>query len=238
MVNNHPKHPMKNPNWQRDEVILALDLYFRLKPGQVSATNPNIISLSALLNQLPWFDRKADHESFRNPNGVSLKLSNFLAIDPLYPGKGMASFSKLDETVFNEFKDNKKLLADIASNIKKAIGSQVFVAQNNENASDEAEEHFAKEGKILYRLHRYKERNASLVKKKKQQHLKKYGNLACELCLFDFYAVYGEVRRGFAECHHKSPLYLLDAEKTTTLDDLMIVCANCHRMVHRGWEMG
>lgn len=227
---------MKNPNWERDEIILALDLYFRLKPGQISAISPDVITLSKLLNQLPRLNGKLENESFRNPNGVSLKLSNFLAIDKSYPGKGMAAYSKLDEIVFNEFNDQKEILATIALNIKRAIQTAVLSNPQSEVIIDE-EEHFAKEGKVLYRLHRYKERKASLVNKKKQQYLKKHGNLACELCQFDFYAVYGEVGKGFAECHHKSPLYLLDAERTTRLDDLMIVCANCHRMVHRGWKV-
>jgi len=41
---------MRNPKWHRDKVILALDLYFRLEAGQVHASNPEIIELSALLN--------------------------------------------------------------------------------------------------------------------------------------------------------------------------------------------
>ena len=33
----------RNPKWQRDELILALDLYFRLEPGQIDARNPLIV---------------------------------------------------------------------------------------------------------------------------------------------------------------------------------------------------
>ncbi|WP_421941915.1 HNH endonuclease [Pedobacter sp.] len=224
---------MKNPNWERDEVMLALDLYFNLKPGQISANNVDITNLSNLLNRLPRFDGKPDNGSFRNPNGVSLKMSNFLAIDPSYDGKGMAAYSKLDESIFNEFKDQQDLLSEIAKSIKKAIETSDFIKV--ESALAKEENSFAKEGKILYRLHRYKERNVSLVNRKKQQYLKRHGNLACELCRFDFHAVYGEVGKDFAECHHKTPLYSLDVETNTHLDDLMIICSNCHRMVHRGW---
>lgn len=32
----------RNPKWQRDELILALDLYFQLEPGQLHAKNPHI----------------------------------------------------------------------------------------------------------------------------------------------------------------------------------------------------
>lgn len=73
---------MRNPKWQRDEIILALDLYFNLESGQMNATNNDIIELSKILNQLPIHENRPDEVRFRNPNGVALKLSNFLAIDP------------------------------------------------------------------------------------------------------------------------------------------------------------
>ena len=79
---------MKNPKWHRDEIILALDLYFDKDLGSIDARNPKIIALSELLNKLPIFDYKPDQETFRNPNGVTLKLSNFKALDPYYEGKG------------------------------------------------------------------------------------------------------------------------------------------------------
>lgn len=88
---------MKNPKWHRDEIILALELYFELRPGEIHARNPRIIALSEILNKLPIYTNRPDAVRFRNPNGVALKLSNFLAIDPAYHGSGMASYSKLDK---------------------------------------------------------------------------------------------------------------------------------------------
>lgn len=49
---------MKNPTWQRDELILALDLYFQLEPGQIHGRNPQVEELSELLNQLPIHARE------------------------------------------------------------------------------------------------------------------------------------------------------------------------------------
>jgi len=97
---------LKNPKWHRDELIL--DLYLRLKPGEIHAKNPEIIELSDILNKLPIHNEKPDAVKFRNANGVGLKLSNFLAIEPSYLGKGMASYSKLDKEVFEEFREQKK----------------------------------------------------------------------------------------------------------------------------------
>lgn len=88
---------MRNPKWHRDEIILALNLYLDPYRGSIDSRNPNIIELSNLLNMLPIFEVKPDSEKFRNPNGVSLKMSNFLALDPKYHGRGMSSYSKLDK---------------------------------------------------------------------------------------------------------------------------------------------
>ncbi|WFY38463.1 HNH endonuclease [Enterobacter ludwigii] len=89
------------------------------------------------------------------------------------------------------------------------------------------------EGRPILRLHLSRERDPSLVKKKKQSVFEKTGKLACEICSVDFKNTYGELGQGFAECHHKSPLSLRDDNQETKLEDLAIVCANCHRMLHR-----
>lgn len=227
---------MRNPKWHRDELILAIDLYFKLEPGQIHARNPAIIELSKILNSLPFSESKTDAERYRNPNGVGLKLSNFLAIDPDYKGKGMQSYSKLDEQVFNEFRNNRALLQKLANNIRDILAQVDLVEELKVPiAEDEEDGYSAPEGKLLYRLHRYRERTRTLVNKKKKEHLKKHGSLACELCSFDFEKTYGDVGRGFIECHHRTPLSELTPNTKTTLNDLMLICSNCHRMVHRGW---
>lgn len=56
----------------------------------------------------------------------------------------------------------------------------------------------------------------------------------CMICGFDFEKVYGELGANYIEVHHIKPLASLDEE--TTVDprtDLVCVCANCHRMLHR-----
>lgn len=226
---------MKNPNWQRDELILALNLYFKLEPGQIHASNPEIIELSSLLNKLPIHEIRPDVEKFRNPNGVGLKLSNFLAIDPDYSGKGMSSTSKLDKEIFFEFVNDKERLADLAGQIKDAVQNEELNFKLYRIPDEEDEElSFVNEGRVIYKLHKYRERNSKINKKKKANHLKQFGNLACEACGFDFFEVYGELGEGFIECHHRVPLSDLDAETKTRLDDLALVCANCHRILHRG----
>ena len=59
------------------------------------------------------------------------------------------------------------------------------------------------------------------------------GALAREVCGFDFAQRYGERGKDFAECHHIIPLADLVGAAKTRLQELAIVCANCHRMIHR-----
>jgi len=224
---------MRNPKWHRDEIILALELYFRTEPGQISKSNPEIIELSEILNKLPIHDVKPDEAKFRNPNGVTLKLSNLLAIDPNYEGKGMTSFSKLDEKVFYEFCDNRQELVRLANQIKKTVNNTELNLKLYYVPEEEGETEGVREGRVIYKLHKYRERNSKLTSKKKATYLKKNGKLDCEICKFDFQEFYGELGKGYIECHHKVPLSDIDSETETKQEDLALVCSNCHRMLHR-----
>ena len=42
-----------------------------------------------------------------------------------------------------------------------------------------------------------------------------------------------ELGDGFIEVHHLAPLFSDSQPRRTTLDDLLLVCSNCHRMIHR-----
>lgn len=53
-------------------------------------------------------------------------------------------------------------------------------------------------------------------------------------CGFDFEAVYGEAGKDFIEVHHIKPLS--DVGEDVEVDpekDLVCVCSNCHRIIHR-----
>jgi predicted HNH restriction endonuclease len=67
----------------------------------------------------------------------------------------------------------------------------------------------------------------------KERALDEHGQLPCAACTFDFASVYGEIGRGFIECHHLLALADLVAERATRVSELALVCSNCHRMIHR-----
>lgn len=76
-------------------------------------------------------------------------------------------------------------------------------------------------------------RNPALARAAKER----FGT-ACQACGFDFGAAYGAVGDGYAEVHHLSPLSERpegdwSQRLTTSVDQVAVLCANCHRVVHR-----
>ena len=99
--------------------------------------------------------------------------------------------------------------------------------------SDDPEEEDFPEGRVLYRVHRTHERNPELVNRAKTLALKQGGTLAGVVCDFDFFKTYGSVGKHFIECHHTIPVSELSEGMTTKIADVVLVCSNCHRMLHR-----
>lgn len=221
---------MKNSRWSRDEIILTLDFYHQNYPSIPEQNSQEIIDLSSKLRKLQIRLGEDINEMYRNPNGVYMKLMNFHHLNPNHSGKGLSGASKLDEIIFDEFQNNIGKLNKISNSITKVINSDEPVMLYD---VDDDDEFISQEGKLLTRIHRYRERDKKIVKRKKDQTLKQTGSMKCEGCGFDFNETYGEHGRGFIECHHTKPISeMIDGEKTT-LKDLSLVCSNCHRMIHR-----
>jgi hypothetical protein len=89
------------------------------------------------------------------------------------------------------------------------------------------------EGKEKFELHKLKERNRTLIKIAKQIQISKDPKLCCEICSFSFLEKYGQLGEGFIEAHHTFPISELTEETSTKIEDLIFVCSNCHRMLHR-----
>ena len=57
----------------------------------------------------------------------------------------------------------------------------------------------------------------------------------CAVCGFDFEQMYGELGKGFIEVHHINPISNIAEEHEVNAEtDLVCVCSNCHRMIHKG----
>lgn len=227
---------MKNPPWHRDELILALELYLRHKPSIPAKNSSEIMELSELLNKLRLHSCSYRDERYRNPNSVHMKLRNFLRLDPAYQGSGLQRGGKAEETVWQEFANEPERCRQLAEAIRAIVSSDEALQEtSNEEEVDGVEE--AEEGLILTKVHRLRERSQKLVNQRKSKFLKEHGHLFCEACGFDFEQTYGEHGKGFIECHHLKPLHTLRPGEKTHIEDLALVCSNCHRMLHakRPW---
>ena len=217
----------RNPPWSRDEVILALDLYFRHEGRDPGDTHPDVIELSVFLREMA---SEAGQATYRNGNGVAMKLMNFRSLDPVFTskgGKGLNSASKLDREVWEEFFNRRLELAVAAEAIR--VGAKQAM---DDDSLEEVESYEAKEGRVSYRFHRTLERDRKIVAMRKDAALKKAGRLDCEACGFDFASAYGERGAGYIEAHHTNPIHAMKPGDLTKLSDLALLCANCHRMVH------
>jgi len=81
-----------------------------------------------------------------------------------------------------------------------------------------------------FRLHTRIERNAKLT-----QLVKKVRGHVCEVCSLNFEDSYGDIGKDYIEAHHLRPLSSLKGLRVAMdpLADFAVLCANCHRMVHR-----
>lgn len=221
-----------NPDWSRDELILALDLYFentQVIPGKESKA---VNDLSAMLNAMHQAMGTRAGSTIRNANGVYLKLMNIRSVDPAYRAQGkvgMQSGGKIEKALWAEYVGRRERLAKDAAEIRKAITSLDVKAIDTTDA-DAAYE--GEEGGVIIRLHKRYERDSRLVAAKRKAS-KASGSLKCEACDFDFAMVYGALGSDYIEVHHTKPVHLMAPGSKTRLADLALLCANCHRMAHR-----
>ena len=98
-----------------------------------------------------------------------------------------------------------------------------------ENSTDEYGE-----GRKQLKQHMVRERNPKLVQVAKEKFKQRHsGRLFCEICGFDFFLTYGSIGEDYIEVHHKKPVSKMKEGGKTKVEDVAVVCSNCHRMIHR-----
>lgn len=89
------------------------------------------------------------------------------------------------------------------------------------------------EGRRVVRRQVTRQRNPALVQYVKDEHMALYGDLRCAVCDMSFREVYGDVGAGYIEVHHPEPMADADDVQVNDAEDMVLLCANCHRMAHR-----
>lgn len=132
--------------------------------------------------------------------------------------KGFKKFNSVAQNIPEEYMDAINKLC------KKKKKSQVPVLEGNESFVVNK----AEGNRIEFFTTRY-ERNL----KYREAAIKIHGT-QCQICGFDFEKMYGYIGKNYIEVHHKKPLFSLEEEMIPNLEtDMITVCSNCHRMIHR-----
>jgi 5-methylcytosine-specific restriction protein A len=119
-----PERPGKQ--WTPEERALALQLY--LRHGMLNKTHPLVAQLSEELNERAFHPEAGTRSDFRNPAGVALKLANFAALDPSYPGAGMSRTSAGDLQTWDEYSGDEDALDTYAAVIRSSSDAAAPVA--------------------------------------------------------------------------------------------------------------
>lgn len=112
-------------------------------------------------------------------------------------------------------------------------GSALTLVEADAKPEVEAEEITGKEGRILTRLHVYKERDRKFAKQVRDHYRHANGGkLMCEACGVVPVDKYGDAGDRSMEAHHKVPIEELQPDSITLVGDMAMVCATCHRIIH------
>lgn len=95
----------------------------------------------------------------------------------------------------------------------------------------------ALEGRKRLVTHLRRERSGDLVIAKRNEMRAAKGCLCCEACELSERELPAAIGEACFEVHHLIPLSELTEERPTKLADLCLLCANCHRMIHRSDPM-
>lgn len=215
-------------DWVYDELVLAADLVSRNGWTGVRASSSEAQQLSALLRRGQLHDGEILPDKFRSASSIQRKSYDIATADETYAGTPTRG-GRLDALVIAAFRADAAAMQARAAAVRRMLD----VGETLPVESDEVDDSSAREGGILEHIARRRERDQGLRRRKIQAVAAAGGAIACEVCAFDFAKVYGERGEGYIEVHHVVPLHV-SGETDTDLDDLALLCANCHRMCHRG----
>ncbi len=219
-------HGHGNPNWTKDETILALNLLFKLNGANPSPNSKEVIQLSTTLNQLPIHSLQVRKNHFRNPASVAFKVLNLKSVAT---GKGLQNVSKMDKEVWNDFGDKPELVAQLTLEI---IKDSVLFNESEELNNVVPDDETFSEGKIITETHKRKERNPKL-RKTIIADRRQSNTLFCDICGIKPYFNNSIEDVSIFECHHIIPLSQYSGLSETKKEDIAFLCANCHKAIHK-----
>ncbi len=222
--------PKREPDWVRDESILLVDLVRQSGWRTARPDSREISELSDMLQKMPFHPMNTRGERFRNRAGVAFIAGQIVAVRRKIPGAA-GKIGQVHIEVTREYEVDEARMIAVAQQIRDTLSDpglldEIETLTDVDELMDEVPE-----GRLIARTHFARERNRKRRLEKIVQHRTHHGRLDCQTCGFDFEQTYGEHGEGYIECHHVVPLHESGPTKTR-LEDLILLCANCHRMIH------
>ena len=131
----------------------------------------------------------------------------------------------------NQLRSVRRLTAQSARLLQDAWYDQQYTPQSVDDFLELSEDDQAyNEGRQVVRTMKQRQRNKRLVQDAKARFKQQHGgHLHCEVCGFDFSATYGVE---YIEAHHEREMSSYTDDDSTTVDEMRMLCANCHRIAH------
>lgn len=225
---------MRSPQWTTEEMVPAAKLAHLCEWRGVNANTSGVPQLSELLRRAPFHPGAEADPKFRSPNSVGLKVNNLIAHHPSKAGAGLRT-SASEAPIVADFIRNTGAMVAYANEIEHSIlssrGDQDVTGIDAYHPVDQELFRAGRESGAVAVTRVQRERDPRLRAAKIAAALSSTGQVRCEVCDFDSGVFYGRRGRNYIEVHHRTPLHVSGAT-VTTLDDLALLCSNCHRMIH------
>lgn len=176
-----------------------------------------------------WLDKNVLGVTNGNTKGRnSANILYYLGMKADY--RGIFNGKNIDEviSILMESNQDYSIAVELLKNTENRVKELLEIVDLDIKA-EQVEEGYSFEGGLKYYHAKRYERSA----KNRTLAIKKLG-VSCMACGFNFEKAYGEHGKDFIEVHHIQALSTLD--KATMINpevDLIPLCANCHRMIHR-----
>ncbi len=129
----------------------------------------------------------------------------------------------------NDFNEFQLILGPEQYTLLKLNNKYLRRIRNKESEAKKVRREFVVfEGKIKSKESKFRERNRGLIAVKKS-----LSDYRCEVCRMNFKEKYGHIGENYIIAHHLNPIGARSRTSKTTLDDIALVCSNCHDMLHR-----
>ncbi|MET9673373.1 HNH endonuclease [Streptomyces sp. NPDC006482] len=224
---------MAQISWVRDELLLACALVMENGWRELRQNDVRVQELSDLLRSLPLHEDAAADLRFRSPSSVSRKTTDIATAHPGHTGPATKGGRPTREVVADFIEHPSEMLAAARALRDGMARGELHRIPAQPDEVEDPGERGAREGRLLLRWALHRERDRGL-RNRKIQHVRKLNKpISCEVCAFDFGHTYGPLGADYIEVHHVTPLHF-SGPRETQLEDLTLLCANCHRMCHRG----